>query len=205
MSAILYGVPGKLKTLIDRLTSARAAKLDNLDTTVGSRAPASTALSNVVWTDGRAGNLDTVLLKTHPLVAPPIALIPSSPAASLNTGYDYLARVAGLASGSTSSTTYVDIVNYSGQGVLEFCALMANGTPTVSMKLIIDGVEVGAISASASSSNYSGKPLAGLFAIETAGGSISLSQIPFYSSLVIQAKVSTTGSSLVYYKYRKTA
>jgi len=205
MSAILYGVPGKLKTMLDRLTSARAAKIDNLDAAVTTRAAASTALSNAVWTDARAGKLDNAAQNTDPYLAAPIELVPSNPAASLDTGYNYLARVAGLASGSTSSTSYVDIVNYSGQGVLEFCAVMANGTPTVSMQLIIDGVNVGSVSVSASSGNYSGKPLVGLFAIESAGGAISLSQIPFHSSLVIQAKVSTTGSSLVYYKYRKTA
>lgn len=36
--APLLGVPGKLKTLIDRLTATRAANLDDLDTTVSSRA-----------------------------------------------------------------------------------------------------------------------------------------------------------------------
>lgn len=39
-------------------TAARAAKLDNLDTTVSSRAPSNTALSNTVWTNTRAGYLD---------------------------------------------------------------------------------------------------------------------------------------------------
>jgi hypothetical protein len=41
-------------------TAARAAKLDNLDATVSSRAPASTALSNTTWTDSRAANLDNL-------------------------------------------------------------------------------------------------------------------------------------------------
>jgi len=40
-------------------TQARATKLDNLDATITSRAPASTALSNTVWTDAKAGYLDT--------------------------------------------------------------------------------------------------------------------------------------------------
>ena len=50
----LYGLPGKIKTLLDRLTAARAGYLDRLDNTVSSRAPASTALSNATWTDARA-------------------------------------------------------------------------------------------------------------------------------------------------------
>ncbi len=39
-------------------TTARAIKLDNLDATITSRAPASTALSNTIWTDARAAKLD---------------------------------------------------------------------------------------------------------------------------------------------------
>jgi len=41
-------------------TDARASKLDNLDATISSRAPASTALSNAVWTDARAAKLDNL-------------------------------------------------------------------------------------------------------------------------------------------------
>jgi hypothetical protein len=41
-------------------TDARASKLDNLDTTISSRAPASTALSNATWTDERAAKLDNL-------------------------------------------------------------------------------------------------------------------------------------------------
>jgi hypothetical protein len=41
-------------------TAARAVNLDNLDTTVSSRAPASTALSNATWTDARAAKLDNL-------------------------------------------------------------------------------------------------------------------------------------------------
>ena len=41
-------------------TNDRASRLDNLDTTISSRAPASTALSNVVWTDARASKLDNL-------------------------------------------------------------------------------------------------------------------------------------------------
>ena len=47
----LAGLPGKIKQLYDYLTS-------NVDVTVSSRAPASTALSNAVWTNTRANKLD---------------------------------------------------------------------------------------------------------------------------------------------------
>lgn len=59
---MLAGVPGKLKTLLDRLTAARAANLDKLDANVSTRAPAATALSNAVWTDARAAKLDANVL-----------------------------------------------------------------------------------------------------------------------------------------------
>ena len=64
MWTMLAGVPGKLKTLIDRLTATRAANLDKLDATVSSRAAASTALSNAVWSDARAAKLDAIGVKS---------------------------------------------------------------------------------------------------------------------------------------------
>ena len=54
----LLGLPGRIKILIDRITSTRASNLDNLNATVSSRAPASTALSSSVWTGTRAGYVD---------------------------------------------------------------------------------------------------------------------------------------------------
>jgi len=56
--APLMGLPGKVKALLDRLTATRAGNLDNLNTTVSSRAAAATALSTANWTNTRAGNLD---------------------------------------------------------------------------------------------------------------------------------------------------
>lgn len=61
MSAFLFGVPGKLKTLLDRLTATRAGYLDRIDATVSSRAPASTALDSSVWTGTKAGYLDAAV------------------------------------------------------------------------------------------------------------------------------------------------
>jgi len=61
MIDFLLGVPGKLKTLTDRLTADRAANLDDLDTTVSSRAAASTALSSATWTNTKAGYIDAAI------------------------------------------------------------------------------------------------------------------------------------------------
>ena len=61
----LASVFAKLNSLIATLgdhvaawTAARAAKMDNLDAKISTRAPANTALSNAVWTNTRAGYLD---------------------------------------------------------------------------------------------------------------------------------------------------
>jgi len=64
------GVQGKLKKLLTRLapsgyaqtlTDARVSALDNLNATVSSRAPSSTALSNAMWTDAKAALLDAAI------------------------------------------------------------------------------------------------------------------------------------------------
>ncbi|MBT8143458.1 MAG: hypothetical protein KJO55_02090, partial [Gammaproteobacteria bacterium] len=60
MSMFLAGLPGQVKTLLDRLTSARATNLDNLNATVSSRAPSSTAVSNTDYTAARAAKLDSI-------------------------------------------------------------------------------------------------------------------------------------------------
>ena len=49
-----------LTTLTGRLTSGRATAIDNLDATVSSRAPSSTALSSATWTPTRAGLVDNL-------------------------------------------------------------------------------------------------------------------------------------------------
>jgi len=67
MIDFLLGVPGKLKTISDFLTVnwtiARAAKVDNLDAAISTRAPSSTALSTATWTSTRAAKLDTIETK----------------------------------------------------------------------------------------------------------------------------------------------
>ena len=57
----LLGVPGKLKTLLDRLTVARTDNLDNLNASISSRAPGSTALSTAVWDSTKAGRIDQAI------------------------------------------------------------------------------------------------------------------------------------------------
>lgn len=62
MLGFLAGIPGRLKTVADHLStylsSTRCARIDYLDAAISGRAPAGTALSNATWTDARAGFLD---------------------------------------------------------------------------------------------------------------------------------------------------
>ena len=58
MIGFFAGVPGKLATLLARLSSARAILLDNLDAAITTRAPSSTALTSATWTNARAAKLD---------------------------------------------------------------------------------------------------------------------------------------------------
>ena len=54
-----FGITGKLKSLVDRLTATRAGYLDNLS--AGAVAQAATAVSNATWTNGRAALLDGII------------------------------------------------------------------------------------------------------------------------------------------------
>ena len=61
MIDFLLGVPGKLKTIADYMTTnlspTRAAKIDNADVATSTRAPASTALSTATWTAAMASTM----------------------------------------------------------------------------------------------------------------------------------------------------
>lgn len=59
--APLLGLPGRIKTLIDRLTATRAANLDRLDATISTRALASTAVSRTDLTTARIALLDKLI------------------------------------------------------------------------------------------------------------------------------------------------
>lgn len=61
MIEFLLAVPGRTKKLVDRLTAARAALLDNLDAAVSTRAAANTAVSNANYTAGRAALMDGII------------------------------------------------------------------------------------------------------------------------------------------------
>lgn len=77
----------------NRLTSARAGYLDRLDAAVTTRAAASGALSDAVWTNVKAGYLDMA-----------ISAVPSG-IVGVQTGY---VSSGSPSSGATEDTQYID-------------------------------------------------------------------------------------------------
>lgn len=206
MIDFLAGVPGKLAAIYTHLTSylssTRAAKIDNLDTTISSRAEASTALTNATWTNARAGYLDrldatvsTRAAETTPLLDVPIA---SGIISGVGTASG---AVAGLNLDYTTQVTYRVVVNIAGQGVLNFAGAKTTGTYGASCRVTIDGQVVGELTSGNTANSF-----AVVAGAATEGGGIALDQIPYKTSLKIEHKISNSDSgSTLYYKYRKTA
>jgi hypothetical protein len=107
-----------------------------VDTTVSSRAPASTALSNSVWTNTRAGYLDSL--------AGGISASPSSPT-GINSVHTF-----------TGSTSLVDVVNITDSGYLNYfvTARQSFGNVATQYQLIIDGVTLVNVTTPTSQDSY---------------------------------------------------
>ena len=139
------------------------------------------------------------------MLAPPIVsgVIPQAPTAvTLVAPTDVYTKNSGLEHLAVTSTTYVDAVNYTGKGVLEFAAAQQEtNTFVTTMQITIDGVVV--ILATVTGSGFTGTAAAMVGVINSDAG-VSLCAIPFKVSLKIEVKVSAgTGRSFI--KYRKTA
>jgi len=168
MIAFLMGVPGKLTTLTNRLTStwaakldtlatdyttARAAKIDKLDAAITSRTSAS------VWTNALATQL----------AAAPSLRIPAASglAASVQNCYGGtgIKPVGCNIYYECESTSFVTAYSYTGSGILHFAAagLPESSTfTTITLKITIDGVVVGELT-SASDLNGAYVVLVGIF------------------------------------------
>lgn len=68
-ASVFAKLNGIANTLANHVAAWTAARANNLDTTISSRAPANTALSNGVWTNTRAGYLDYLANGTYGLNA----------------------------------------------------------------------------------------------------------------------------------------
>jgi len=204
MMPALAGLPGKIKTLIDRLTSTRATNLDNLDAAITSRAVASTALSNATWTNALAAELDGLApaiaacaQETTPLLRPPIA----GGYVDNNAAFTASIVAAGIPASLSSSTTYVDVVNYTGQGVLSFAAAQTLvAAQSASIRVVIDGVQL--CDTATGTAQYDARCPVGAITQYM----IAFEAIAFKVSLQIQTKCSGgSNTARLLYKYRKTA
>lgn len=202
MLAPFAGVPGKLKTLIDRLTAARASNLDDIDTTVSSRAPSSTALSTATWTGTKAGYIDSAIsdrasqtsLDTmageQVLNMPPTNTL--TYAGLTRTSANPALRIAeSVATGALTAATYVTVLNVtSSKGVVSLAmAYHVDATShALSIRITVDGVIIREYTEDTHTTAGSGLVVIG-------GELCQAEKIPFLSSLKIEVKSDATLTS----------
>jgi hypothetical protein len=208
MIDFLLGVPGKLKTISDWLTTywtaARAAKVDYLDAAISSRAPAATAVSNVDYTPVRATALDSVAsIGTNPILSPPIANGLTLPTSSFSSNIAYYALMTACAGQyvASVSASYTTVVSVTGKGVLNFLAFCGAAG---NLRLTIDGVVIFTLS------NDANKICVGALQVQSSSPydiyGITYDNIPFKQSLLIEHLSSTAGNQVItVYKYHRTA
>ena len=208
--AFLAGLPGQLKTLLDRLTVTRAAKLDNIDAALSTLAAASTALDDTVWTPARAAKIDALnaALSTRALQADAVstANYTSTRAAyldTLNTNADAkVSEAGGLlypgsngagGEGSVTSSSWTTVYSYTGSGALIFLKMIGQGkddnsSTTCHFRVVIDGNNAWGDTFATSARNLPQETVPLSFA--TWSG-----VLPFNSSISLQAK-DTDGSAI---------
>lgn len=130
--SLFAGIKQLLKGLSDHMaswTGDRAAKVDYLDTTVGSRAPANTALSTAQWTNVRAGYLDKLNNSSYGLEA-------------IKNELSSVKGIIGLQGTvanpkSIKENNAIVMGTWNGQGILLLCP---NGMAM--FKVTVDGIEL---------------------------------------------------------------
>lgn len=130
MLPVLLGVPGKLKTLLDRLTATRAGYLDNLpdlDTTVSSRAPATDTATLVSrLTADRAAALDAL-----PNLGPPSAAWTTLPAPFASAINSSITGIGAITTGSLNNiptgSTYTTMFSITGDCIMSVLAMEDRG------------------------------------------------------------------------------
>ncbi|MFZ3042056.1 MAG: hypothetical protein WA108_09750, partial [Thiobacillus sp.] len=148
----ISGASGRLKALAALLSATWAAKLDSihsglsagtrmanldrLDTTVASRAPENTALSNATWTAALAASLAKLEDTPNTQLLRPTTYIAVTTA---HLDYHFIREFV------TGSTTWADAINITGSGIVEHIShiLIASTTArTAYIQVEVDGVVV---------------------------------------------------------------
>lgn len=204
----LLGLPYKIKVLLDRLTTDRAAKLDNVNDTITSRAPASSALTNQVWTDALAAKLGGVRANLPPVVALDYSVD------TINLTQFPILHTGSFKAASTSSTTYQDLVNVQGSGYIT--ALFLQGSSSIygaNLQLIVDGVTLFSVHTDSNTmrtlvGNTNITSILPVFPYTEERNVIQLQDgfpIYFSSSLVIRvASLSASNTQYIYYRLFRT-
>lgn len=172
----LAGVPGKLKTLLDRLTATRAGYLDNTQ----------------YCTSARMAKLDGEMIGRN--AAPPVSgdAVAGEAIGPVLSLPDSLSQCPARATGAVTSGVYATVLNITGEGFLCTVGCSLGIGLTAYLKITIDGNKVREVSAAASgSTSY-------LVAL-------SRVQISYKTSLKIEFKHNSTASANVHYLYFPTA
>lgn len=194
MLMMLAGLPGKMKQLLDRLSAARAANLDRIDTSISSRAPANTALLRAVWSDARAAALDLI-------TAARMARIDAIPVKYDPAGAKTIEWINTQAPRLTTGSQA--LITVTGPGVLESAAVTARGRASTgsasgSATVVIDGVTLPAVIVSGSGTVGTTTDLVG-----PAAGT---GPVPFFTSVTVSVNVSavTNGELRAHVLARRT-
>ena len=203
MWTMLAGVPGKLKTMLDRLTATRAANLDKLDANVSTRAAASTALSNAVWTDARAVKLDLVGDPVSPMDEIPLSTGLGRNEATNEAIFSPAIPHWMVKSTDVTTTGPVTVFSLTGRGAIThaliYVATASVESGTAQITVTVDGVAFSQSLAIGASTTRAKCLIGGMEWGEP---------IPFYASLSIAlAWTSKTGAPVAraYYRYRQVA
>lgn len=208
MLGFLAGLPGKLKTLTDRLSATWAAKLDTVAGLVTSTwaAKLDTLASN--FTSTISGRIDAAITTrapdSSPLLSPPMTngiVMYSTASSQVSLNALIAASWPWWISHSTGAvgTTWTDVVNITGSGVIDFAAvqLAASGSAaTLYADIILDGVTQMSFSG-VSASNAAG---VGPVLIGTVGGSVTYGFTPVFESIAFKTscQVRVKSSSATY-------
>ena len=204
----LLGLPYKIKTLLDRLTPDRAAKLDNVNDTITSRAPASSALTNQVWTDALAAKLGGVKANLPPVVALDYS------EDTINLTQFPILHTGSFKGANTSSTTYQNLVNVQGSGYITALFLQGSSyTHGANLQLIVDGVTLFSVFTSPNTMRtlVGNAVITSILPVHPYTVEINVLQLqdgfPIYfsSSLVIKvASLSSNSTQSIYYRLFRT-
>jgi len=165
MIETLLGLPGRVSALLGRLTETRASNLDRLDAAVTSRAPAGTALSNLVWTDAIAAKLGAMHVETPPTALPAPWILPS--------GVTY------AGSETITAVSYSFSVAYSRSGAGSLRMLAFKGIDGV--RVTVDGVVAISVTSLDESKHYA------IWGALSDGNVLSAdTPLPFKTSLLIE-------------------